>query len=92
MKQRCLNPNVASWKYYGGRGISFCERWKEFDNFLADMGDKPEGLSLDRLDYDGDYEPGNCRWATPAEQAENRRLTRDRRGRYQAMRDGGAAI
>lgn len=74
MRSRCSNPNAVQFKNYGARGICVCERWQQsFANFLADMGDKPAGKSLDRINNDGNYEPGNCRWATPAEQRRNQR-------------------
>jgi len=74
MKQRCFYPKHKNFKYWGGRGITVCERWLVFENFYADMGDKPEGKSLDRYpNNDGNYEPGNVRWASPDEQANNRR-------------------
>lgn len=73
MRMRCNNKNIRDYKNWGGRGISVCPRWDSYANFLEDMGEAPEGLSLDRINNDGNYEPGNCRWATRAEQARNQR-------------------
>ena len=75
MKQRCTNPHNCNWKNYGGRGIKVCDRWfNSFVNFLTDMGERPDGRTIDRYpDPYGNYELANCRWATPAQQQHNRR-------------------
>lgn len=76
MRTRCKNPNHHAYSEYGGRGIGVCPRWDSFENFLADMGERPEGKSLDRIDPNGNYEPGNCRWAAPNIQAQNKRTAK----------------
>lgn len=76
MRQRCENPNFPKYEYYGGRGIKVCDRWRDFANFYADMGPRPHGLTLERIDNDGDYTPDNCRWATRKDQMRNQRITR----------------
>lgn len=73
MHDRCRNPNAPKFAHYGGRGIKVCDQWKEFEQFLIDMGERPEGTTLDRINVNGMYEPSNCRWATHKEQRHNRR-------------------
>lgn len=85
IKNRCLNPNADRWHRYGGRGITVCERWMAFDNFVDDMGPRPSpDHTVDRIDNDGPYAPENCRWALPTEQAANR-------AEYAAVKIGGRA-
>ena len=79
MKERCQNPNSNRYEYYGARGIKICDRWQNFSNFLEDMGERPPGKTLDRINNNGNYEPGNCRWATQKEQIQNRRDRKDQK-------------
>ncbi len=73
MMARCTNPASTNYALYGARGISVCQRWLTFENFLADVGERPAGMTIDRINADGNYEPGNVRWATAQMQTRNRR-------------------
>ncbi len=84
MRQRCNNPKSPKYPRYGGRGITICKRWDNpvdgIDNFVKDMGERPEGLTIDRKENNGNYEPDNCRWATPYEQSVNRNFSDSNQG------------
>lgn len=79
MRQRCTNPKFRSYAYCGAKGVRVCERWERFENFVADMGERPDGMSIDRIDPFGNYEPTNCRWATRAQQDANTRRSTEMR-------------
>ena len=85
MRGRCLNNKNKHYSSYGGRGITICKRWGKFENFLEDMGERPKGRSLDRVNNDGNYTPSNCRWATPKQQTVNRRGKKDSSSKYKGV-------
>lgn len=95
MKARCFRENRDDYRNYGARGITVCDRWLVFENFLEDMGVKPLGTTLERINNDGNYEPGNCMWATRTTQSRNRRYVRmsaRRAAQLRAEREAGATL
>lgn len=94
MKERCTNPKNSHWHIYGAKGIKVCESWLCFDGFLKDMGFRPDGMTLDRIDGNLNYEPGNCRWATPKQQSRNtdRNVWIEWGGRRQTLEDWAAEL
>jgi hypothetical protein len=94
MRARCLSPTHKNYKHYGGRGITICERWESYENFRLDMGPKPPGTSLDRINNDGNYEPSNCRWATQDVQVANSRVPRfiEYNGQTKSMSDWARSL
>jgi hypothetical protein len=91
MKTRCFNQKSNRYVHYGARGITVCDRWMNFAEFLEDMGERPAGKTLDRINNDGNYEPGNCRWATAKEQASNKQPI-ERRRRFRIVRQDDGEI
>lgn len=93
MLRRCFSPLVVEWQYYGKRGITVCERWLQFPNFLEDMGLRPDKMTIDRLNPSGNYEPTNCRWATVHQQAtENRKARLPKADRIPLTKTGFALL